>query len=289
MIRDAFINGLASPSIRQRLLEQEDLSLQKAYDVAMSLSSAREQANKYKNFEQTSVVVKNVDDILNENTEKSNPEVAAATAKVVMKKSFFCGGPIHARFRCPAKEVNCHSCGKMSFLTYVSFKKQVTSSAVEGLFLSSTLAGSTPECARPSVITTVVDNIPIYTLVDSGSSASYISSAFCLRLGRSPEGPPSKTMMASTSLWAKVNDSTRADLVVSGQRYPKFSFGLMDNLCADVILGVDFMKLHRSIIFKTAGSRVATCLQTRSSTNVQGACNVLAVKVNAPRFFRTVD
>jgi len=40
----------------------------------------------------------------------------------------------------------------------------------------------------------------------------------------------------------------------------------MDDLCADVILGVDFMKLHRSITFETAGSRDAICLQTRSST-----------------------
>jgi len=121
-----------------------------------------------------------------------------------MKKCFFCGEAIHARFRSPSKEVNCHSCGKkvISHVCVVQ-KKQVTSSAVEDLFLSSTLAGSTPECLRPSVITTVVDNIPVDTLVDSGSSASYISSAFCLRLGRSAEGPPSKTTMASTSLSAK--------------------------------------------------------------------------------------
>jgi len=45
MTRDAFINGLVSPSIRQCLLEQEDLKLQKPYDVAMSLSSAQEQTN----------------------------------------------------------------------------------------------------------------------------------------------------------------------------------------------------------------------------------------------------
>jgi len=66
MIRDAFINCLASPSIRQDLLEQEDPNLQKAYDVTISLSSAQEQANKYVNFEQTSVVVKNVEEILSE-------------------------------------------------------------------------------------------------------------------------------------------------------------------------------------------------------------------------------
>ena len=155
-------------------------------------------------------------------------------------------------------------------------KKKVTSSAVKGPFLS-----STPECLRPSVITTVIDNIPVDTLVDSSSSASYISSVFCLRLGRSPEGLSSKTTMASALLSAKVNGSTRADLVVSGQRYPKFSFWEMDNLCMDVILEVDFMQLHWSVIFETAGSRDAICLQTRNSTDVQGACNVLAAKVDA--------
>jgi len=77
--------------------------------------------------------------------------------------------------------------------------------------------------------------------------------------------------------------------MVSGQRYPKFSFGVMDNFCADVILGVDFMKLHRSVTFETAGFRDAICLQTRTSTNVQGACNVLAAKVDAPHIFRMVD
>jgi len=40
MIRDAFINVLASLSIRQRLLEQEDVNIQTAYDVAMYLNSA---------------------------------------------------------------------------------------------------------------------------------------------------------------------------------------------------------------------------------------------------------
>ena len=87
--------------IRQHLLKQEDLNLQKAYNVAMSLTSAQEQANKYVNFEQTSVVVKNIDEILNENTEKSNPEVAAATAKVVMKWCFFVVGLFTLVFDAP--------------------------------------------------------------------------------------------------------------------------------------------------------------------------------------------
>ena len=103
MIRDAFINGLASPSIRQRLLEQEDLNLQKAYYVAMSLSSAQEQANNYVKFEQTSVVVKNVDEILSKSNEKSNPDIAAASAKVIIKKCFFLWWAYSRSFSMPRK------------------------------------------------------------------------------------------------------------------------------------------------------------------------------------------
>jgi len=83
-------------------------------------------------------VLKDVNEIVNENTEKSDPEIATATSKVIMKKCFFCDAPIHARFRCLAKEANCHSCGikRGSFLTYVTFKKEVTSSAFKGPLLS---------------------------------------------------------------------------------------------------------------------------------------------------------
>jgi len=116
-------NVVASPSIRQRLLEPEDLNLQKAYDVAMSLSSAQEQANKYVNFEQKPVVAKNVDEILNENNEKSNPEVAAATAKVIMKKCFFVVGLFTLVFDAPQKKLIVTRLEKRSFLTCVLFKK----------------------------------------------------------------------------------------------------------------------------------------------------------------------
>jgi len=71
----------------------------------MSLSSAQEQANKYVKFEQTSVVVKSVDEILNENTEKSNPEVAAVKAKVIMKKCFFVVGRFTLVFDDPHKKL----------------------------------------------------------------------------------------------------------------------------------------------------------------------------------------
>ena len=45
MIRDAFIKGLESNNMRQRILEQEDITLQRAFDLARSLNQAQEHAN----------------------------------------------------------------------------------------------------------------------------------------------------------------------------------------------------------------------------------------------------
>ena len=50
LIRDAFINGLFSPAIRQRLLESDTLSLQIAYDKANSLDLAQKNADTYSMF-----------------------------------------------------------------------------------------------------------------------------------------------------------------------------------------------------------------------------------------------
>ena len=46
-VRDAFINGLASPVIRQRLLENKTLDLKSAYDQAYTLDLAQRNANAY--------------------------------------------------------------------------------------------------------------------------------------------------------------------------------------------------------------------------------------------------
>ena len=47
MIRDAFINGLQSNHIRQRLLENKTLNLQTAFDQARSLDVAQQSSTMF--------------------------------------------------------------------------------------------------------------------------------------------------------------------------------------------------------------------------------------------------
>jgi len=47
LVRDAFINGLASAAVRQRLLERDDLTLEAALEQAYSLERAQQQSSSY--------------------------------------------------------------------------------------------------------------------------------------------------------------------------------------------------------------------------------------------------
>ena len=61
--------------------------------------------------------------------------------------------------------------------------------------------------------------------------------------------------MATTQMTASVFDIVVATLEVEGRTYPDLYFGVVDGLCADIILGKTFMKQHDEITFKMGGSR----------------------------------
>ena len=57
-VRDAFITGLLSTNIRQRLLENKTLNLQTAFDQARALDIAQRSSETYNNFSTTASAVK---------------------------------------------------------------------------------------------------------------------------------------------------------------------------------------------------------------------------------------
>ncbi|XP_064082940.1 uncharacterized protein LOC135198951 [Macrobrachium nipponense] len=112
LIRNAFINGLASPMIRQRLLENKTLDLQAAYDQAYySLDLVQRNASFYSHMlphvGHTAAVVTPDHALIADDHVKSGPtsescevtagnQVLAATLSM-KRKCFFCGGPYHIR------------------------------------------------------------------------------------------------------------------------------------------------------------------------------------------------
>ena len=114
-VRDSFINGLISNNIRQRLLENNTLTLAEAYTKARTLEQAQKQSSSYSSpnvhlSTEASPAVAAV-------VESPDDGVLAAAYRPPQRESFpscsFCGGALHqTRRQCPAASSHCNFCRK---------------------------------------------------------------------------------------------------------------------------------------------------------------------------------
>ena len=107
-IRDAFIAGLSSGYIRQRLLEDAALELQAVFDKARSLDDAQRNVEIYSSRSEITPGTLALCETSSE-TEMQN-EVECLTVK--RRQCSICGRKRHAREDCPAKTCTCFVCGK---------------------------------------------------------------------------------------------------------------------------------------------------------------------------------
>ena len=87
--------------------------------------------------------------------------------------------------------------------------------------------------------------------------------------------------MASTTKIAKVQGTFDVELKVFDKTYSKLKVGVMEELCADMNLGLDFMKLHDEVNFQLHGPKEAISVDNNSNKS----CNVMAAKIEPPRIF----
>ena len=118
--RDAFINGLSSSAIRQRLLEKDDLTLQIAFEHAYTLHRAYEQSSSYSGALSAATGVFSDSSPSGICESNSTSPTLNATAPTKFRKCFYCGAPTyHNRSRCSARNVDYNLCGKKSHFAKV--------------------------------------------------------------------------------------------------------------------------------------------------------------------------
>ena len=100
---DAFITGLDSSTICQRLLEEDTLSFQSAVTKALILELAHERTSFHLADAQSSI----------------------AAGHSTNKACYFCGGKIHSGLQCPAKDACCFNCSKRGHFQKVCLVKPV--------------------------------------------------------------------------------------------------------------------------------------------------------------------
>lgn len=107
-IRDAFVSGITSTSIRQRLFENTQSDLSEVITLSRILETAQRDATAYPNQlrEPTSAATSQFSP-----SHEDNINLSAAAVK--HQKCFYCGYQSHDRRRCPARDATCKKCGKI--------------------------------------------------------------------------------------------------------------------------------------------------------------------------------
>ena len=174
-IRDAFIAGLQSNLIRQRLLENKTLDLKTMFDQARALESAMRSSESY-TVPQPSFNAA-IPPPVPVPPEQPDPSPLAA-AQFEVFTCFFCGNSKHPRSKCPARDAICMKCQKKGHFAKVCRGKSSTpKTGVSASLWSPTLAtvsASAPGSLLKSTATVNVNGWQVKTLFDSGSSESFI-------------------------------------------------------------------------------------------------------------------
>ena len=325
-VRDSFINGLISSNIRQRLLENNTLTLADAYSKARTLEQAQKHSSLYSSSNvnistETPPAVAAIG-------ESSNEGTLAAAHRPLHGESIpscsFCGGGLHqTRRQCPAASSNCNYCRKKGHWEQVCRLKHAQQTQPhnhqqhpphqqqqqrfnsEGNRVSRRGGGVSAISSGPALmavsgseqpqsttkkdvtrITTHVNNEPLDTLVDSGADYSYmnIDTAEVLNLFICDPSEERMNIKLADNSDSQVIGEAVVDVYVQGKKYT-LVVSIMKNLFVDLILGKDFMALHKSVTFqfdKTSGNP-PLILSDNSSSSV---CAFSAMKVDPPLLFK---
>ena len=252
-IRDSFITGLLSNSIRQRFFEKKTLDLSSMFSQARALDSAQNSSESYMSGGiplPTAATVAHTPSIAlpsaidTENTPEEGTSYAAAVV-VARSKCFFCGNGKHARQRCPARDEGCRRCSKKGHFAKVCRSNPATpgrdgitsatfptlaavSSRTPPVLLKSkdgitaatfpTLAAvssRTPPVLLKSSTMVTINGEEVRALVDSGSTESFIHPDLVKKLNTKSQASPTAISMAQSSLSAQTLGYCIVDLVLN--------------------------------------------------------------------------
>ncbi|XP_054266993.1 uncharacterized protein LOC128989150 [Macrosteles quadrilineatus] len=285
-IRDAFIRGLISQSIRQRLLENLTLTLEEAYNQAITLESAENQAVSYISSPCNSIsqsTPKDVDVTDTNVSQAASDSSSHQLSSIRREKCFFCGRSRHSRANCPAKDSVCNICDKKGHWATVcnsrnqsrTFKGKTTQSDKTKInSMSSSLVAASQKCLSKATVSLMLNGKPVDALIDTGSSDSFISEATVKRFNIFKYPTKHEISMASTSHVSSTLGHCTVDMVCDGHEYPLTKLLILTDLCADVVIGHDILRQHSAVELNFGGKR--------PPFNV---CNLLRAKVSPPPLF----
>ncbi|XP_072389424.1 uncharacterized protein [Diabrotica undecimpunctata] len=239
-IRDSFINGILSNDIRQRLLENNTITLQDAIVKAQSLESASKHSEAY-----TTPLILNW----------------ASEAYIPWKG--------HFSKVCRLQMPNSVSAAVLATPT--------SSSNVRNL-------AADPQCLSKSVTEIKVNGNTTESLIDTGSSESYISKNYALSINVKTFRSHASIIMASTALRTTISEHCFVNLEINEHSYKNVKLSIIQDLCADVVIGHDLLKQHSSLEITFAGSKMPLVID-----RIDNICSLAYLNIEPPKLFSNLS
>ena len=127
---------------------------------------------------------------------------------------------------------------------------------------------------KTAMTSVVVEGHELEALVDTGSSQSFIRTEVAKSISLNIQPSHGSVCMASTQHHVDVAGKCTVNLQVGEEEYPNYTLSVMDDLCAPVLLGHDFLEAHESVCLTFGGSRPALSL-----------CGLMPAVVRPPSLF----
>lgn len=250
-IRDAFIAGIYSPKIRQRLLENLKISLEEAFNQAMSFEMAENNSKDF-NTNHPTMELNQIEDA----NQAGNSNLAATPSR---RHCFFCGGNVHQRIKCPAFHAICQNCDKKGHFAKVcrnaDFKKTTNAVLESKIQQLGAISAASPASLSKTTVSITINNYKADALIDSGSSTSFIDNNFAHMLSLKRLPWKETVTLASKKRTSSVDGFCYATIQLNEHTYNRKPLYILDDLCADVIIGHDILNDHASLEVKFGGPK----------------------------------
>ena len=185
---------------------------------------------------------------------------------------FFCGGnKFHNRNQCPAYNTTCKNCHRKNHFASVCHSKQNVSAAIDDDYSSDLnyLATSNDAINNNSIAKVEVNKQFFDALLDTGSSKNYIDNKLVDELGL--ETTECNMLITLASSINKINITKKCiiNITVNDKQYEQVQLFILSNLCHPLILGIEFLSLHKSVTFTFEGNKEKIEICSLNSMNIE--------------------
>lgn len=273
-VRTTFISGLNADDIRRRLLE-ETKGLDDTLKIANAMEGAAQNSRLYNGKYSPGLI----------NAVIPETGVLAAAVSRSKWKCFNCGGlERHPRKDCPAQNTACEFChrkghwavvcrqkkskghvGAISYSTHLANPSLETQGVCStdtnyyypaSPYLASISTPNFPPSLSNSVINVKVNHsLPAFALLDTGSTLSFVSETFARLNNLSITPYSSRVTLATESNSSTVRGACDVTLGAENMDFGSVRLLVLENLCADLIIGHDLFRQHSHIKINFGGPR----------------------------------